>query len=154
MGRAAIIGWRDVLAPALEDPDHRLRIWPFHGRLPELLASGWTVAAETYPAEACVQLGFDPPGRGWSKRRWEDRASRAGPILDWASLRGVSFDPDLRRQLEDGFGRAPGGDDPFDALLGTLSLIEVAGGFRGDGVPDDPSIIRVEGWILGQGGAR
>ena len=50
VGKAAIIGWRDVLAPALLDGGP-VSLWPFDGALPSLLVPGNVVIAETYPAE-------------------------------------------------------------------------------------------------------
>jgi len=64
VGRAAIIGWRDLLVPALQDPSIDLRLWPFDGDLVDLIAPGAMVVAETYPAEACVHLGMTPPRTG------------------------------------------------------------------------------------------
>jgi hypothetical protein len=51
VGKAAICGWRDVLAPGLTDPVLDLAIWPFSGQLSELLHPGRVIVAETYPAE-------------------------------------------------------------------------------------------------------
>ena len=50
VGKAAIIGWRDVLAPALCD-DKSVVLWPFDGTLDELLKPGNVLIVETYPAE-------------------------------------------------------------------------------------------------------
>ena len=58
VGKGAIVGWRDVLAPALRD-DKNVALWPFDGRLDELLRPGKIVIAETYPAE-CSLLVFLP----------------------------------------------------------------------------------------------
>lgn len=49
VGRAAISGWRDLLAPALAN-ETELSIWPFDGPLFDLLARPGIVVAETYPA--------------------------------------------------------------------------------------------------------
>ena len=46
VGKAAIAGWRDVLAPALRG-EKPISIWPFDGPLPSLLAPGSVVVAET-----------------------------------------------------------------------------------------------------------
>jgi hypothetical protein len=62
VGRAAIAGWRDLLAPALREGTTTL--WPFHGDLAPLLESGRIVVAETYPAETYAHPlalgGWDP----------------------------------------------------------------------------------------------
>src|SRR5205823_13893901 len=49
VGKAAISGWRDVLAPALDDDSYDLAIWPFDGSLDQLLAQRRVVIVETYP---------------------------------------------------------------------------------------------------------
>ena len=50
VGKAAIIGWRDVLTPALGS-DKSVVLWPFDGSLDQLLKPGNVVIVETYPAE-------------------------------------------------------------------------------------------------------
>lgn len=151
VGRAAIIGWRDLLAPGLVSDEIDLRIWPFHGTLSELLRPGCITVVETYPAEACVHLGMDPPGRGWSKTSQEGRRSRGTDILRWAEDQSVELDDDLRSDLVAGFGPSKSAEDPFDAVLGVLSMIDVVSGGRASGLPrDDEAVQHCEGWILGQ----
>ena len=199
VGRSSIIGWRDLLGPAIRarTPDEgaagsrggsgaaagagsgispdvsaraSVRIWPFDGELDVLLGVGRgrergggggregspvtdsaIVVAETYPAEACVHLGIPPPGRGWSKRSQVDRAGWMNLLAGWSVRWGAGFSPALHAALEDGFGSGASGEDPFDALLGALSMIEVVLGLRPAGPPADDEVLRVEGWILGQG---
>src|SRR5579871_2953882 len=43
VGRAAIIGWQDVLAPAMRAMTPPLFLWPFHGTLADLHAPGRVV---------------------------------------------------------------------------------------------------------------
>ena len=64
VGKGAIVGWRDVLAPALRG-DKNFALWPFDGKLHELLEPGKIVIAETYPAE-CYCWFFSEPliGKG------------------------------------------------------------------------------------------
>jgi len=50
VGRAAIIGWRDVIVPALQG-DTPPVLWPFDGCLSDLLKPRTVVIVETYPAE-------------------------------------------------------------------------------------------------------
>ncbi len=146
VGKAAIVGWRDVLRPA------RLRgcrLWPFDGDLAILSRLG-PVLAETYPAEAYGHIGlrFGP----MSKRSPIARASFAPRLHQWAAAHRVSFTRALAAAIDDGFGPAAGGDDQFDALLGLLGMIEVADGRRADA---PTGIDRVwEGWILGQLGGQ
>lgn len=150
VGRAAIAGWRDVLQPALRSSSLDVALWPFDGELLPLLKTRQIVVAETYPAEAALHLGLDAPGRGWSKRSQADRRLKAGAILRFAAQAGIVLDRELERQLLDGFGAAPAGEDRFDATLGLLSMLNVVLGRRDPGTPPAGEIRSVEGWILGQ----
>jgi hypothetical protein len=154
VGKAAISGWRDVLGPALRNPDLDVALWPFDGSLDELMAARAVVVVETYPAEACVHLGLEPPGRGWSKRSQEGRRRQADRLEEWTKQRPVEFDDPLEDQVREGFGEEDDGEDPFDALLGLLSMLEVVMGYRTEGTPEGEPFRTVEGWILGQGGSE
>jgi hypothetical protein len=146
VGKAAITGWRDLLAPALRD-GRDLALWPFRGSLDALLARHRCVVAETYPAEAYRHLGLNLKG---GKGKQTVRRSNAPPLLAWASAAGVDLDPALRAQIEDGFGDDPRGDDRFDAVVGLAGMLNVVLGRRPAGDPDDDVVRRIEGWILGQ----
>jgi hypothetical protein len=154
VGKAAIDGWRSVLVPALRDPELRVVLWPFDGDLGELVARGGVVVAETWPRECYRHLGvsFAPaPGspRG-SKRRQADRRRNAPALLAWAAATGTELAPELAAAVADGFGPAPGGEDPFDAVAGLFGMVNVLLGRRAAGVPgEDEAVRRVEGWILG-----
>ena len=148
VGRSAIIGWRDLIAPALAT-GLPLSLWPFDGELQPSSNDGRIVVAETYPAEACVQLGMRPPGRGWSKRSQPDRRVRSMALLDWAVRRGFELESGLQAMLHDGFGARPDGEDAFDAVLGLFAMLEVVLGRRPGGAPVDATVRRLEGWILG-----
>jgi hypothetical protein len=100
VGRAAIIGWRDVLVPALQ-ADKSVVLWPFDGSLDELLKPGRLVIVETYPAE-CYRWFF----RGGLKGQKGDakvRERAGGALLDWAGKANVTLTPDLRHIIEEGF---------------------------------------------------
>ncbi len=144
VGKAAITGWREVLLPARR---RGARLWPFDGSLAELARSGVPVLAETYPGEAYGHVGvaFRPD---MSKRRQDDRRTAMRDLPAWAARHGVSFEPALAAQIADGFGAPDRGEDPFDALLGLLGMLEVVDGRRsaGPAAAQDPW----EGWILGQ----
>jgi hypothetical protein len=150
VGRAAIVGWQHVLAPALQEKSFRVGIWPFHGSLESLLAKCDVVIVETYPAEACVQLGLGAPGTSWSKTSLDGRRSRAPHIKNWARKQQVNLTPKLVPQLDQGFGDSGAADDKFDAVAGLLGMIEVVTGRRDPGNPDTGSVRHLEGWILGQ----
>jgi hypothetical protein len=66
VGKAAVVGWREVLEPSLRDPELALDIWPFSGHLDKLLRTGNLVVVETYPAEFYHHLDVAwPPGPPW-----------------------------------------------------------------------------------------
>jgi hypothetical protein len=62
----------------------------------------------------------------------------------------VELHDELRARVGDGFGPSKSAEDPFDAMLGLLSMVDVALGYREDGAPDSDVVRAVEGWILGQ----
>jgi hypothetical protein len=146
VGKGAITGWRDLLVPASR-AGVDLALWPFHGRLDELLARHRFVVAETYPAEFYRHLGLDLKG---GKRSQAVRRSNAAALLAWAETAGVCLDSVLIDEIEDGFGPGGGGDDRFDAAVGLFGMLNVVLGRRPSGEPDDPVVRRIEGWILGQ----
>jgi hypothetical protein len=146
VGKAAITGWRDLLVPALRN-GRDLALWPFQGRLRELLARHRFLVAETYPAEFYGHLGLDLKG---GKRSQGARRSNADALLAWAETAGVCLDPALVDEIENGFGPGGSGDDRFDAVVGLFGMLNVVLGCRPSGEPDDPAVRRIEGWILGQ----
>ena len=152
VGRAAISGWRDVLIPAIKKKNDAPAIWPFQGNISELLQreNCNCIIVETYPAEACLHLGCQPPGRNWSKRKQGDRMVVGIRLLRWAGDRGVGLSDSLVSAIEDGFGPSENGEDPFDSVLGVMSMLKVIQEEGADGVPADPIIKKIEGWIFGQ----
>ena len=147
VGKAAIAGWRDLLIPA-RAAGRDLAIWPFDGSLPGLFAPGRVVVAETYPGEVYGHLGLAFGAGG--KRAQAGRAANAAALIGRARSLGVALDAPLSAAIEDGFGPAPAGEDPFDATVGLLGMINVLRGNRPPGAPDDPVVLEIEGWILGQ----
>jgi len=145
-GKAAIAAWRDWLAPSLAAgaPD---ALWPFEGRVAELLAPGRMVLAEAYPAEAMRQAGVPLSG---SKRGQAPRRAAAEAIHAALAARRAVPDPALAALIADGFGADAAGEDRFDSLLGLLGALGVLDGAQPDFVPDDPWVRRWEGWVLGQ----
>jgi len=166
VGKAAISGWRELLIPALADPQvaARTKIWPFSGPLTDLLAGDDTVLAETYPAEFYVHLGLDlrqpGPAKGQSgrsskqqktgKRSQASRRANAAQLLGWAERQSVAVDSDTKEKIEDGFGSHASGEDPFDALVGLFGMLNIVLGGRPAGEPPASKLTPVEGWILGQ----
>jgi hypothetical protein len=145
VGKGAISGWRELLAPCLD----RIGLWPFQGRLGELLSNNDIVVAETYPGDVYRQ--FDIPRRlRWSKRRLEGRRLVAPFLLDWLDNRPVEPDQTLRNIVETGFSGGKEGEDQFDALVGLFGMLDVVDGRRHEGAPDSDVVTTWEGWILGQ----
>jgi len=110
VGRAAICGWRDMLAPALLDSGLDVAIWPFDGSLTELLQNRRCIVVETYPAEACLHLGMTPPGRTWNKRNQKHRKEQGCHLFKWAESRGVPIETDLEYQIRCIFRAIPAAD--------------------------------------------
>lgn len=149
VGRAAIAGWRYALVPVIERMGAAVALWPFDGELSELIATRSCVFAETYPADACVQLGLPAPGRGWSKRNQADRRAMGRRLLEWADDKPIELSA-LRAVVDDGFGASAVGEDQFDAWVGLLGMLAVVLGLQSEGGPRDEEGRRVEGWIFGQ----
>lgn len=150
VGKAALHAWQFVLQPALAGAAPPL-LWPFAGRLRELIAPGRLVVCEAYPADALRQLGLVLAG---SKRRQADRAALAPAVLAVIRGLGATPEPALAAAIADGFGADAAGEDRFDSVIGLLALLGVVSGERAEGVPDDPWVRRWEGWILGLTASR
>lgn len=146
VGKAALIGWRDVLAPALCDGS-AVQLWPFNGSLDSLFKPGYAVIAETYPTECYCWFSDKPLGR---KGDPENRKRFNALLLAWADINKVLLEDGLRNEMRDGF--MTGDDDAFDAVVGLFGMLRVCLGQRLSGEPDDPLIQDVEGWILGRHG--
>ena len=146
VGKAAIAGWRDLLAPTLRSGAD-LAIWPFHGGLSDLLAKHRLIVAETYPGEVYRHLGLELRG---GKRSQEVRRTNAARLIAWAKNANVGLTHELVGAIQDGFGSDRTGEDRFDAVVGLLGMLNVVLGHRPSGEPDDPVVRRIEGWILGQ----
>jgi hypothetical protein len=144
VGKAAIDGWRSVIRPALE---RKARLWPFRGNLNELSKLPGCVLCETYPQEAYSHVGARFSG---SKRIQENRRIAGVAMINRAETQGVIFTAEARHEILDGFGPSKSGEDPFDATVGLLSMIEVVDGRRAEGRPPTDEIAVWEGWILGQ----
>ena len=145
VGAGAIVGWRDVLQPALANDALDVALWPFDGRLDQLFAPGRLVIAETYPTDIYGQLGISFAGRG--KRQEAARAATGDALVAWAGRLGL----ELERELEEGLRRGFRSDDAFDAVMGLFGMLNVVAKYRAPGEPDDERIRGIEGWMLGQG---
>jgi hypothetical protein len=153
VGKAAISGWKEILAPALRMREYlQLAIWPFSGSFASLLKPGWIVACEAYPGEFYAHLGVRfprKPGEKSGKRVQADRRGNAPALLDFAKDAGIRVDPALVDAIGDGFGSDAYGEDRFDSLVGLFGMLNVVLGRRPAGDPHAPEIAQIEGWILG-----
>ena len=153
VGKAAIVGWRDLLVPARRDASLDVVVWPFHGPLDSLLGNHRIVVAETYPGECYSQLGLDfritETNRRGSKRRQSDRAFHAKQLIDWSRRANVHLSRILTAAIGDGFGASRSGEDAFDATIGLFGMLNVLAARRAAGEPEVEDVRRIEGWILG-----
>ena len=147
VGTAAITGWRDLIAPAIRT-ETSVGIWPFDGHLKPLLKRKKTLFAETYPGDAYSHLNFPKKWRGKTKQK--TRLPRSKELLKWADSKHAKYEPKLIKEIKDGFGSGKDGEDRFDAVVGLFSMIDVVLGHRSEGVPNDPVVRKIEGWIFGQ----
>jgi hypothetical protein len=151
VGKAAISGWQQVLAPGLrQGGDHAAVIWPFSGRLVDLLQPGATVLAETYPAEYYAHLGVRFSPRTGGKRAQAARRANAAALMNWVEQAGLDLVPELGAALESGFGPRPEGEDAFDAVVGLFGMLNLLLGLRPLDEPVGARLRKIEGWILGQ----
>lgn len=148
VGKATLSAWREVVVPALCDPNFDLRIWPFDGGLYEC-TRGDLALAEVYPGEVARWLGLQMRGSG-GKRSQQARSEQAH--LLWKALDQVDAHPDaaLARAIDDGFGSAATGEDAFDAFTGVLGGLLCCGAHRSVWQPGHPPLTSLEGWVLGR----
>ena len=141
VGKGAIVGWRDVLAPAIRDR-RPVSLWPFAGSLSSLFKSGRTIVAETWPGEyyrcLCPTLKGNKEDRGQRTKAGEE-------LLRWVKDNHFVLSAELRASVTNG---VPQGSDAFDAIVGLLGMMQVVLGRREPGELEE--VREVEGWILGQ----
>ena len=145
VGKAAITGWQEIIAPNLAVAG----LWPFDGSLAHLLPTHPLIFAETYPGDVYARLGM-PRRPVWSKRQQGGRRAMAPHLLAWLDKSPVTASAELRQMIVDGFSASPQGEDQFDALVGLFGMLDVATGKTPEGAPGLPAIKTWEGWILGQ----
>ena len=143
VGKAALHGWREVIAPARR---RGAALWPFDGDLAPLAAAGGLILAESYPGDGYGQIGFRIRRKGDPALR----AALAFPITAWAEHRCIAFDESLTAAVGAGFPPGDGTDDGFDAVVGLLAALAVVAGHREAAPPLTEAMRRWEGWILGK----
>ncbi len=133
--------WRELIALAAEPA---LKVWPFHGSIARLLASGGPVIAEIYP-KACYGIALaeklPAPLLALAKRQHLTRHRAMHRLLetDWVAAADVSI---LDSET------AIGNEDAFDALISAAALLRlVLEGASLESIgPEDPV---AEGGVLG-----
>jgi hypothetical protein len=110
VGKAALNGWEHVLVPALKH--NSVQLWPFDGKLESLFKPGYTVVAETYPAECYAWFPGNPIR---NKTDINCRKEFGVRLLEWARANGVAVEARLDTAIEAGF--PDGKDDAFDAVV-------------------------------------
>ena len=145
VGKAALHGWQTVLQPALALTEPHVGLWPFSGRLAELLQPGKAVIAEIYPAEYYHRLGIS-----LGKRSPAARSENATALLAWARENDLELDSQLETTIRLGFPGEQGGEDAFDAVIGLLGMLAALYQSPATLEPGEDRIRNIEGWILGQ----
>jgi len=145
VGKAALSGWKDILVPARKSG---ACIWPYDGALSSLTTNTLTIA-ETYPAEAYGHVEIDLR-QSMSKKRQTDRRAAMSALRKRCNDYKIELCENVRFNIDDGFGPDSSGEDPFDALAGLISMIEVSDGRRAEAPNSIIFSKRSEGWILGQ----
>jgi hypothetical protein len=148
VGKAAISGWRDLIAPGLRQ-DPTLHLWPFDGPLTELLTRPGITVAETYPGEVYGHLNLQIALSNKSKLNMGHRREDSARLLGWANANKVQLSAALNSDIRDGFGDGRDGEDRFDATVGLFGMLNVIFGHRTSGEPASSAVRQVEGWILG-----
>jgi hypothetical protein len=145
VGKAAISGWEELLAPALLEKDTAVALWPFAGEWDDLCRPGQTIVVEAYPAAYYRPLGI----KNVNKRNPVSRKAACQSLLNWAEEYGVAMVDWVETAVADGFGPKPSSEDPFDALVGLLGLLNPLLNGQPIAVPIKPDIRQIEGWIFG-----
>jgi hypothetical protein len=145
VGKAAISGWQELLAPALREKDTAVALWPFAGEWDDLCRPGQTIVVEAYPAAYYRPLGI----KSVNKRNPVSRKAACQSLLKWAAEYSVAMVDWVETAVRDGFGPKASGEDPFDALVGLLGLLNPLLNEQPITVPIKPDIRQIEGWIFG-----
>jgi hypothetical protein len=140
VGKAAIVGWRDVIAPALGRKVNGVILWPFDGAVNDALKPRKAVIVETYPAE---YYGWFFSDHWKGKYDLDERKKIAPKLFAAAEQANITCESSLEQAIDSGFAN----DDAFDAIVGLFGIITVLCRFH----PADASThSSVEGWIFGQ----
>ena len=138
VGKAAICGWNEVLQHRPES----WKIWPFETVNPS--TDRWI--AEIYPTLAYRIIGLP---RNFGKRYPSARKAQAGTLIRFAGDLGLHLDEHLLTLVHNGFGENADGEDPFDAFVALLGMVESMHRIPFPDAPRDEAVRKYEGWIFG-----
>jgi hypothetical protein len=144
VGSAAIALWCELIP--LLSKERPFRVWPFEGKLPELLAAGAVIVGEIYPGAtyaAALAEAIPSPRIRVAKTRIGVRrtALRTLEAMPWVKNLGIKLD-----NLE----HAEQSEDDFDACLTAAGLLRcVLQGLPLDAIQDH--VAMAEGGMLGAG---
>ena len=136
--RGAILGWKDVLSPALQE----IRLWPFDGDLPQLLQKPGLDHTRDLPWRGILApRNYDGTGRCKGKRNRSHRQEVSGRLIEACSDAAKITDA-AKSWIEWGFLD----EDDFDATVGVLSMLQVVVGKRPSAIPETKAVCELEGW--------
>ena len=149
VGKAAISRWRACSRPR-SAISLDVALWPFDGTFGELLGEPSNRGHRDVPDRVLPSPGGIADR---SKRGHCQRAAQARAFRSWRNepeIKGrVAFD-ESREAVDGGFGSSEDGEDPFDAFVGVLGMLNVLLGRRSAGWLEPAATRAMEGWILGQ----
>jgi hypothetical protein len=143
VGKGMLHGLRNLIIPGHRDG---FNIWPFSGDLTTCSHKPGVTLIETYPGEI---YGWLSDTSELTKSNQNSRAKFLHKLRHDAHANGIEISPAVWADIKDGFGPDYGKDDAFDALIGVMGLIEIAEGRRPENLPNTPSVLNREGWIVG-----
>lgn len=146
VGKAALSGWSELIAPLLRHQADQVGLWPFDGDLAALVQDRRVTVVEAYPGEIYGWFGCKPR----SKTKRDSRLEQVVALEAAIDQLELQLSSDAKQQLADGFGDDDKGEDRFDCFVGALGLVAVLADHQPAPTPEDPIFRSIEGWILGQ----
>ncbi len=150
VGKAAMNGWNEVITPAISNPHMDIAIWPFSGRLKELMRTSKTILVETYPSMYLKMILPNYPKGRFSKRSQNDRLSISSYLLEWTKTNYIHLKHSIVDLIQNGFGSEMNAEDKFDSFIGLCGMISIITKWNEFYEPKDNYIRNIEGWILGR----
>ena len=76
-------------------------------------------------------------------------AGQTGTNPSLCLAKGILLHPELLAELMDGFGPSKAGEDPFDAVVGLIGMLNILTGNHQFSEPPNNETRLIEGWIFG-----